>query len=376
MFTKRIAIVSVINDLVTDNRVLRTAEVLKENGYHVILAGRRLPGSLPLPAWDYGAIRMRLLFIKGPLFYLFFNFRLFCLLLFRKADLLVANDLDTLLPNYLVSRLRQIPLVYDSHELFCEVPELQNSGIKKKIWESIEKMIIPQLKYCITVNQSIARIFEKKYGTKFHVVRNVSSSPENVIMTTRKELGLPENKRIILLQGAGINIDRGAEELVEAMKYVDNALLLIIGSGDVWSILEKKIEDPALVNRVQLIKKIPKEKLIQYTFLSDLGVSIDKPTNLNYVYSLPNKIFDYIHASLPVLVSRLPEIEHIVTTYKIGEFINNHDPGHIADRISGMLNSGNLAAYRENCINAAKFLNWQTEKQVLNSIFGSVEGKM
>ncbi len=356
--------------------MLRTAETLTDCGYSVVLVGRQLPGSMLIPSWPFEAVRMRLLFLKGPLFYLFFNLRLFFQLLFRKSDLLVANDLDTLLPNYLVSRLRKIPLVYDSHELFCEVPELQHSRFKKKIWETLEKMIVPKLQYCITVNYSIARIFEKKYGTQFHVVRNVSSVPGNISLKSRRELNLPENYRIILLQGAGINIDRGAEELVDAMAFLDNVLLLIIGSGDVWTVLERKIKDHRLQDKVRLISKIPKAELIHYTRACDLGLSIDKPTNLNYLYSLPNKIFDYIHAGLPVLVSRLPEIEHIVSTYKIGEFINNHQPGHIAERISAMLASEHLPAYRQNCVEAAKFLNWETEKQVLKSIFGSVAGKM
>ncbi len=122
--TKRIALVSVINDLVTDTRVNKTCNLLCEAGYEVVLIGRKLPDSLELPGWPFRAVRINLLFKSGPFFYLFFNFRLFFRLLFTKADLLFANDLDTLLANYLVSRLIKIPLVYDSHELFCEVPEL------------------------------------------------------------------------------------------------------------------------------------------------------------------------------------------------------------------------------------------------------------
>ncbi|MGZ4043852.1 MAG: glycosyltransferase, partial [Bacteroidia bacterium] len=156
--TKKIAAVSVINDLVTDNRVNKTCNVLLDSGYDVILIGRVLPASLPLPNWGFKTIRMNLLFKNGPLFYLFFNLRLFFKLLLLKTDLLFANDLDTLLPNYLVSKLKHIPLVYDSHELFTEVPELLNSPFKKKIWLSIEKRIVPRLKNCITVNSSIAKI--------------------------------------------------------------------------------------------------------------------------------------------------------------------------------------------------------------------------
>lgn len=360
--TKKIATVSVINDLVTDNRVNKTCLTLIECGYTVVLIGRKLPNSLPLPHWNFKTVRMVLLFKKGFLFYLFFNIRLFFKLLFVKSSLLFANDLDTLLPNYLVSKLKRIPLVYDSHELFCEVPELIHSPIKKKIWLSIEKRIVPKLKNCITVNYSIAKIFEKKYNVNFKAVRNIPDTPKNFIAKTKQQLNLPLNKKIILLQGAGINIDRGAEELVEAMEFIENALLLIIGSGDVWDILKLKIKNKKLQPKILLIEKLPKVELMHYTFNADLGISIDKNTNLNYYYSLPNKIFDYIHAQLPILASRLPEIENIILRYNIGTFIDNHNPQHIAQKINELLNSNTYAEYRNNTLNVTNELNWQNEK--------------
>lgn len=361
---------SVINDLVTDNRVNKTCRTLIENGYGVTLIGRRLPASPPLPAWPFKAVRMSLLFKKGPAFYLFFNLRLFFNLLFRKVDLLYANDLDTLLPNYLVSRLKGIPLIYDSHELFCDVPELLHTPFKRKIWQRLEEWIVPKLKHCITVNDSIARIFNKKYLVPFHVVRNIPDMPAGFAPKTREQLQLPADKRIILLQGAGINIDRGAEELVEAMRFVDDALLLIIGSGDVWELLKEKISELKLQDRVRLIYRIPKKELLHYTHNADVGLSIDKNTNLNYYYSLPNKVFDYIHAGLPILASRLPEIEKLVNAFDIGEFIPDHEPAHIAEALRSMLHSPKLPVYRSNATAAARQLTWEHEKISLVQVIG------
>jgi glycosyltransferase involved in cell wall biosynthesis len=374
LFTKKTVIVSVINDLVTDSRVNKTCMTLQECGYRVILVGRKLPASLPLPNWPFATIRMRLLFIKGPLFYFFFNLRLFFLLLFKKADLLYSNDLDTLLPNYLVSQLKRIPLIYDSHELFTEVPELVQTPTKRKIWESLEKWIVPKLKHCITVSQGIASVFQKKYGTKFHVIRNIPNIPENVTHKTKAELKLPENKNIILLQGAGINVDRGAEELVEAMTQVENAILLIIGGGDVWSTLKVKVKRLHLHDKVIMIEKLPKSELIQYTQVADIGLSIDKNTNLNYYHSLPNKIFDYIHAGVPVLASRLPEIEQIISQYDIGDFLNDHNPAHIASKLNEMLQSPKLSQYRNHTAKASAELNWKNEKSLLVSVILGVSG--
>ena len=371
--TKKIAVVSVINDLVTDNRVHKTCFALEECGYKVILIGRKLPNSLPLHSWNFASVRMNLFFKKGPLFYFFFNLRLLLKLLFTKTDLLYSNDLDTLLPNFLVSRLKRIPLIYDSHELFCEVPELLHSPIKRKIWLKIESYIVPKLRACVTVNDSIAAIFNNKYHVVFHSIRNISDPPAEFKPLSRKELKLPEDKKIILLQGAGINIDRGAEELVDAMPEVKNAILLIIGSGDVWEVLKKKITTLNLTQKVFLIDKLPKTSLMQYTANADLGLSIDKNTNLNYFNSLPNKVFDYINAGVPILASRLPEIERIVRNYAVGDFIVDHQAANIASKINELLESPILQEYKNNTLNAKKELNWQSEKLKLISLIKEVQ---
>src|SRR5688500_271887 len=104
---------------------------------------------------SYRTNRFRMFFEKGALFYAWFNVRLFWFLLFRSSDILVANDLDTLLPNYLVSKLKRKKLVYDSHEYFTEVPELISRPKVKAVWEHIERFIFPKLKYVSTVNHSI-----------------------------------------------------------------------------------------------------------------------------------------------------------------------------------------------------------------------------
>lgn len=370
---RRRAIVSVINDLSTDQRVARSCDVLTELGYEVLLVGREQKSSQPLAPRAYACKRMKLLFEQGPQFYFFFNLRLFVVLLFRKADVLLANDLDTLGPNYLVAKLKGIPLVYDSHEIFCEVPELQANPSKKKIWESLEKRIVPKLKYGITVNESIAAYFKEKYKTPFIAVRNIPDYRKPDRIKSRKDLALPEDRKIVILQGAGINVQRGAEELVEAFRYLDQRyLLLIVGSGDVIGQLKNNVKRFGLEQHVVFVDKMPATELRQYTLNADLGVTIDKDTNLNYHFSLPNKVFDYMHAGIPVLASRLPEIEKLVTSYDIGTFIENHDPENIASQIDSFLNSEAYAICKQNTLRAANDNNWPQEKQKLMTLFNEV----
>ena len=300
---KRI-IVSVTNDLVTDQRVHKSCTTLFNNGYTILLIGRKLKNSLPIIR-DYKTLRIKLLFNKGALFYAEYNLRLFFILLFSKKDILLANDLDTLLPNFLVSKILKKKLVFDSHELFTEVPELINRPFQQNFWLKIEQFILPKLTYSYTVCHSIAVHYNLKYNTKFHVVRNVPFKIKKL------EKGIlpfnSKNKKIILYQGA-INKGRGLELMIEAMTFLDNAIFLIIGSGDIEKNIHNLVKELNLEEKVTFIERIPPIELQKLTPLADLGLSIEENLGLNYKYALPNKLFDYIQAKIPVLVSNLDEI--------------------------------------------------------------------
>ena len=173
----------------TDQRVHKVCTTLHKMGYQVILVGRKQRKSMPLAKRDYTTKRMFLLFEKGPFFYLEFQKRLFWYLMFHKADVLVANDLDTLFPNYLISKIKKKNLVYDSHELFCEVPELLANPFKRKIWKRLERWTFPKLKNVFTVNNSIAKIYSEEYQVDVKVVRNIPllSNSKNVVNKSKEE---------------------------------------------------------------------------------------------------------------------------------------------------------------------------------------------
>ena len=392
------AFVAVTNDLSTDNRVHRTCTVLQELGYDVTLIGRKLPQSLPLDR-SYRMHRMRLLFNKGALFYAEYNLRLFFHLVFspstgesrrevhstpstggsrREAnskDLIVSNDLDTLLASHLATKLRGTHLVYDSHEYFTEVPELQGRSARN-VWLAIERWIFPKLQHIITVNDSIAQAYHQRYpqlqrnGVTINVVRNIPMHRELGPLSTRKQLGLPEEKFILILQGSGINVQRGGEEAVLAMAHLPEAFLLIVGGGDAWPVLKKMIAEQRLSDRVRLIDRMPYVEMMQYTRNADLGLSLDKDTNLNYRFSLPNKLFDYFRAHIPVLATDLPEVAAIVRRYDAGIIIPTPDPQLIAEEVKHLIaNPARRTALRQNAIFAANSLDGEREKDALKGIF-------
>lgn len=363
-------IVSVTNDLVTDQRVDKVCRTLGSLGFEVTLVGRRKTDSANMDIRSYQTHRMRLLWEKGPFFYAEYNLRLFFYLLGNDVQLLVSNDLDTLLANYLIHRLKSKPLVYDSHEYFTETPELVSRPRVQKIWKTIERHIFPKLGDVFTVNESIAAFYEKAYKIQLNVVRNIPPLVEMPFTSTRDSLGLPAGKNIILMQGAGINIQRGAEEAVEAMQYLNNCVLLIVGGGDVLNLLREKTVELGLNDKVIFVPKQPYARLREYTANADIGLTIDKDTNMNYRFSLPNKLFDYIHCGLPVLASRLPEISRIIEKYKVGTFIENHDPKHIAEQISIMVSDHEqMARWKASALLASRELNWQNEEKVLIRVY-------
>ena len=163
-------IVSVISDIVTDQRVQKECNTFHKMGYKVLLVGRKSRNTFLLNEFPYKIIRFTNLFRRGPFMYLVFNIQLFFYLLFKKADVLWANDLDTLLPNFIISRLKRIKLVYDSHEYFTLSVYKKTS---RKVWELLEKLLFPHLKNVITVNNSIKQAYEKKYKVPVTVLRNV-----------------------------------------------------------------------------------------------------------------------------------------------------------------------------------------------------------
>jgi glycosyltransferase involved in cell wall biosynthesis len=360
---KRIC-VSVSNDLICDNRVNKTCKSLVDYGLNVKLIGRAFKQSPLLPSRTYKCKRLSIIFKKNAIYYAELNLKLFFYLLFSKQDFLWANDLDTLLPNYLVAKLKRKPLIFDSHEHFTQVPELKNNPFAKKVWKAIEKHCIKGCDAIFTVCNPIKNYFKEEYNKESLVVRNI---PPRIFF---KQETIPSFKKenTIVWQGA-VNVERGLEELCEAMQWID-AKLLIMGVGDIKPDLEKKVKALQLEDKIHFLGRLPFEEMMNKTKSAKLAISIDKATNGNYAISLPNKIFEYIACSVPVLVSPLQEIKLIVEKYKTGEFLSSYNPQDLAKQITNLLNNNiKLDLIAENCKKAAEELCWENEEiQIFKTI--------
>lgn len=353
-------ILSVTNDLVTDQRVHKVCITLLQNGYDVELVGRHLSNSQPLNR-DYRTKRLRLLFNKGFLFYVEYNLRLFIYLLFCKPDVYLSNDTDTLIANYLASKIRHRPLVFDAHELFPEVPEVANRPFIKAVWTSIEAWIFPKLQHSYTVCRSIADYYHDKYGIKMGVVRNIP-------IVNHQFTDYQSPSKIVLYQGA-VNEGRGIERVIDAMPYLPaDYIFQVVGGGDKLEELKVYAEKLGLSDRVIFTGKLPFEELFAYTTHATIGVNLLENKGLSYYYALPNRIFDYMRCRLPVLSCDFPEIRRIVAQYQIGLLIDDFSPQNVAKKIVELAeqpkNEAGFAA-------ANAELTWENEEKTLLQIIAN-----
>ncbi len=331
---KRI-LMAVNNDLVTDQRVMKVSQSLMDAGYDIFLIGRKRSNTIAYQS-NFPHKRFRLFFNKGFLFYAEMNIRLFFYLLFAQADIIYANDTDTLAACFLVSKIRRKALVLDAHELFPETPEVQDRPFVKRVWTKIEDWIFPHLKYAITVCDSIAKHYHERYGIRMSVVRNVprlSDAPD----ITKRRITI-ENKKIILYQGA-VNMGRGLEWVIDAMPYIKDAVLYIIGDGDVEAELRQKVKKASLTEKVIFHGRVPGDEVQSYTTSADIGLCLLEQKGLSYYYSLPNRVFAYLHAHVPILASPFPEIVQIVQKHQTGVLTDNYEPKALAATIQAMLDN-------------------------------------
>lgn len=174
---------------------------------------------------------------------------------------------------------------------------------------------------------------------------------------------------IILYQGA-VNKGRGIEEAILAMHKVENALLVIIGDGDLFQQCNNLVISENLQHKVHFTGLVPFDELRKMTRFATIGLSIEKNIGLNYYFALPNKLFDYIHSEVPVLATQLPEIERVVKEYGVGMVIEEAKTDLIANAINQMLGDAEgMKNWRENCKIAKQELCWENEEQVLKAIF-------
>lgn len=356
---KRI-IITVTNDINNDQRMIRIADSLLSLKYEVIIVGRSRSDSPELTKQNFRQHRFRLWFEKGKLFYIQYNIRLFFYLLFHRFDIVYSVDLDSLLPGWLVARIKRKKIIYDAHEYFTELPELEGRPFTKNCWELIGKICVPRVDAAITVSFSLAEEFEKKYKQIFSVVRNVPLYEEVRF--------IPKAKKIILYQGV-INKGRGIIEMLDALTEID-AEFLIAGRGDITEEVKLKIEKLQLQDKVHLLGNLDPVELKKITEKAAIGLNLLDSSSKNYYFSLANKFFDYVQAAIPSICMNFPEYEKLNREFEVSILIPDFKKETLCDAVNKLLADEKFYhTLQGNCLQAAKQWCWQEEGKKIGLIF-------
>jgi hypothetical protein len=376
-------LLSATTDLTYDQRMARTSAALAAAGYDVLLVGRELPTSQPLvTGLPYAQKRLRCRFHQGKLFYVEFTLRLAWLLWRQSAPAVFgAVDLDTILPVWLVARLKRRPWVYDAHELFTEVPEVVARPAIQRLWRLIEAFAVPRATQAYTVGPALAEIFRARYGKVFGIVRNVPTvhrleDVEQVSILPPVTGQVPPSfPPVILYQGA-LNVGRGLEALLDALPLVNPlARLVICGEGDLSAVLRARVvADPVLRARVEFRGYVVPAELRELTRTARVGTMLLENHGLSYYYSLANKFFDYVQAEVPQVCIDFPEYRALNHEYEVAALVPDLTPVVLAAALNRLLvDEAYHAQLAANCARAAAVWNWERESAEVVRIFGAAQ---
>ncbi|MBP7699768.1 MAG: glycosyltransferase [Saprospiraceae bacterium] len=357
-------ICTVTNDLSQDQRMMRIAQSLQEQGFVVTLVGRQRIKSLPLAHRSYQQKRLRCYFDKGKLFYIEYNIRLFFYLLFTKFDLINSVDLDTILPATLVCMLQNKVHIHDAHEYFTETPEVQHRKFVKSMWQFVAKFCYPKTTARYTVCESLKTVFKEVYHADFELVRNMPLSRDELNVSTKKN-----DLFFILYQGV-LNAGRGLDEMISAMQHLPNCVLQIAGTGDDEAKLKQLVEQLNLDSQIQFLGFVSSDKLWQLTQQCHIGINLLHADSLNYYYSLANKFFDYVQAEIPSINMNFPEYALLNQQFKVSILIDDLGIQSIVSAVEKLRQNPMLYnALKSNCREAKLVWNWKLEAKKLRCIY-------
>ena len=302
----------VLNDFTRDNRVLKVSESLAGAGHEVTVVALHKAG-LPLEeergTWKVARTRIATSALpRGTVFGVLKMAELALRVVWRwrKVDAWHCNDIEAFVLGWCAQRLNpRLRLIYDCHEF--EAERNAKPAIERKMVGWLERRMIRRAEAVITVSPSIAEAYRERYTVHgipdVHLVRNIpepkphSGGPAPDHFRTR--FGIPEGDFVALYQGAFTH-NRGLATALDAMRGLEDSgiHLVLMRYGPLQPLVDAATAE---LPHVHVHPAVCYEAVLEHTRSADVGLVSVKPTCLGYLYCLPNKLFEYLLAGVPVL---------------------------------------------------------------------------
>jgi glycosyltransferase involved in cell wall biosynthesis len=370
------------NSFTHDTRVEKEARTLRDAGYRVTVVCHAAQG-LPMTDDQDGIAVVRVQRPSGHvpgLRFLQFARVLRGTLEDAAPDILHAHDSDALGPIATTARRLDVTFVYDAHELWLGRPP-RDRGLPYRVayrawYAALERNLVPKATAHITVSPPIARHLERHYRIdRVEVVPNYPDDKRPVVERDIRQLtdALPAAAPIILHLGAFLP-DRGLEQVVEALRDVPMAHLVLLGAGPRGVELERYAVKHGVETRVHPLPAVPSDDVISYSASATVGIAPIRPTTLNNAYSLPNKLFQYMAAELPVVASNLPQLREVIEGSGAGVTVDTGSAASIAAALRDLLGDRDrLAAMGRNARKAVdERYNWAISAATLREVYERV----
>lgn len=284
-----------------------------------------------------------------------------------KPDACHAHDLDTLEAAALAAERTGAQLVYDAHELWTEQHYF---GSQEEIddWTELERRLAPRADRVVTVNESIARELERRYGLRD--VLDLLNCPRLLTISQERRQKLREhsgNKPVALFQG-GYMADRGLEELVVAAGLQDGVTVALRGYGALEPALREL--DRQHGGRVLFLPPVPANEMVEGSAEADIGLIPYLPTCMNNYLCTPNKLFEYMMAGVAVAGADVPELRRFIAGEDLGALFDPRSPRSIARALQELADPERLAACGRRARRAAEErYHWEREGQKLVELY-------
>lgn len=373
----------------TDVRVMREATALMEAGFAVSIVDIEGEGVPPVEE-DIGGISikhmivpssfmttrfMRWAFIKSVQIFMRGTLGLIQI----PADIYHAHDMTALPACYIAALWHGKPLIFDAHELpLSELAGPRRRWLRLLLTLPLSHMVSRSTRV-ITTSPLYAQEIRERYHVQevalvrnFPVYRIVQQSDR-----LRRHLGINPDSRIALYQG-NIQPDRGLDKLVRAAKFLEqNIVIVMMGKGvkETLSQLESLIASEGVTDRVKIIAPVPYEELLDWTASADIGLNVLPPDYSPSIrMCLPNKLFEYLMAGVPVLSSQLDAVVEVIRTYDVGQIVSSLAPADIGTAINAMLaDSAALVRMRRNALDATQQeFHWEKEGSQLIRLYQEI----